>query len=168
MLRLILGKPAPPREVSRPPLQFEKGQMVSPQTYFQNVQGLPTSRCRLVILHRCPLGLEKKRFKATCLAPTKFSGRFPQWTKDSEASKHRHGISVHRAPREGRSGWQRTSLIQKRNYQTFQTPKRTKEPLFCHIQMKPQMTRGTNSNDYSFVYFFHFFLFLFFFPFLFK
>lgn len=63
-----------------------EGQTVSPQTYFQNVQGLPISRCRLVILHRCPLGLEKKRFKATCLAPTKFSGRFPQSTKDSEAS----------------------------------------------------------------------------------
>lgn len=165
MLTLFLGKPAPRREVSRPPLQFEKGQMVSPQTYFQNVQGLPTSRCRLIILHRCPLGLEKKRFKATRLAPTRFSGRFPQSTKDSEASKHRHGIPVHRAPRESRSRWQRTLLIQKRNHQTFQTPERTKEPLFCHIQMKPRMTRGTNSNDYSFVYFFSLFPFSVFFSF---
>lgn len=41
------------------------------------------------------------------LAPTKFSGQFPQPTKDSEASKHHHGISVRPAPREIRSRSQR-------------------------------------------------------------
>lgn len=41
------------------------------------------------------------------LAPTKFSGQFPQSTKDSEASKHHHGILAHPAPREVRSRSQR-------------------------------------------------------------
>lgn len=77
------------------------------------------------------------------------SKQAPSWYLSASCSKR------------GQEQITKTSLIQKRNYQTFQTPKRTKGPLFCHIQMKPQMTRGGRTATITLLHFFLFFFFLF-------
>lgn len=48
-----------------------------------------------------------------------------------------------------------------RSYQTFQTLMRTKGPLFCHIQMRPQMTTGSKQQWLLFCILFFFLNFLF-------
>lgn len=81
-------KPAPSRGVKQPPLRVRKSGW---RPYHKPVSKM-SKGCRphaedWLSSRGCSPGLEKNRFKAMRLAPTKFSGQFPQSTKDSEASK---------------------------------------------------------------------------------
>lgn len=165
LLRLLLEKPACRRGSKGPPLHLRKNRGLTINLFLQCLMAAHPN-LRTGYLPQVSIAAREEQIQSRALSTHQILRPIPQSTKDSEASKHSHGVSVHPAPREVRSRLQRTSPIQKRNYQTFQTPKRTKGPLFFHIQMKPQMTRGTNSNDYSFAFFYLFFLFLLFFFFI--
>lgn len=165
MLRLFLEKPAPSRGVKQPPLQLRKNGEGRVINLFLKCPRDACPKLRTGNLPQVFTGAREEQIQSHALSthqilrpiPTANKGLWskqaPSWYLSAPCSKR------------GQEQITKTSLIQKRNYQTFQTPKRTKGPLFCHIQMKPQMARGTNSNDYSFAFlsFFSFFFSFFFF-----
>lgn len=86
------------------------------------------------------VNLGQRSFKAIHLAPTEFSGQFSvnKWLK--QASKHHHrGSGTLLCERSGADYKGPHWYKRGRSYWTFQTRRRTKGPLFCHILRRPQM-----------------------------
>lgn len=162
-LRLFLEKPAPSRGIKQLPLQLRKNGGGRVINLFLKCPRDTHPKLRTRNLPQVFTGVREEQIQSHALSthqilrpiPTANKGLWskqaPSWYLSAPCSKRDQEQIT------------KTSLIQKRNYQTFQTPKRTKGPLFCHIQMKPQMARGTNSNDYSFAFLSFLFFFSFFF-----
>lgn len=99
----------------------------------------PTLSDRTGYHSQVPMGLEKSCFKAIHLAPTKFSGQISQptkWLWSKSKPPTRHGSRALLCQRSGADYKGPPWYRRERNYYTFQTLMRTKEPLFCHIQMR--------------------------------
>lgn len=164
MLRLFLEKPAPSRGVKQPLLLLRKnGGHVT--NLFLKCPRAARPELRAGYPPQVFIGAREEQIQSHALSTHQILRPIPTVNKGLRSKQAPSGYVSASCSKKGQEQITKTSLIQKRNYQTFQTPKRTKGPLFCHIQMKPQMTRGTNSNDYSFafLFFFSFFFLSFFF-----